>query len=115
MGPGRPRGRPSCPGSAVSSGFDVRRIVVAPGDERAFDDAEWRDSLVVVASGALELECSSGARRRFRRGDVLWLTGLPLRALRSCGGGPAVLLAISRAVGDEFPDERPSHDRGRQR
>jgi hypothetical protein len=30
------------------------------------------------------------------QGDVLWLTGLPLRALRNPGPDAAVLVAISR-------------------
>ena len=76
--------------------FRVRRIVVAPGAERPYDEAEWKDSLVVVESGRLELECDTGCRRRFGRGDMLWLIGLPLRALRNHGAVPTVLVAVSR-------------------
>jgi hypothetical protein len=77
-------------------GFHVRRIVFAPGAERRFVEAEWRDALVVVESGKLELECSSGRRRRYGRGAMLWLIDLPLRALRNRGAVPTVLLAVSR-------------------
>ena len=63
--------------------FQVRRIVVAPGAERPYDEAEWKDALVVIESGKLELESRSGNRSRFDRGDVLWLIGLPLRVLRN--------------------------------
>jgi hypothetical protein len=77
--------------------FHVRRVVVAPGDERSYDESEWRDSLVVVESGRIELECRGGHRRRFGRGDVLWLIGLPLRALHNCGRVPTVLVAVSRS------------------
>lgn len=76
--------------------FDIRRIVVAAGSERAFDEAEWRDALVVIERGAIELECVGGSRRRFRSGDVLWLTGLPLCALHNREREPAVLVAVSR-------------------
>jgi hypothetical protein len=77
--------------------FDVRRIVVAPGAERPFDEAEWRDTIVVVESGRLELECLSGSRFGFGCGDVLWLIGLPIRALHNRGRAPTVLLAVSRS------------------
>jgi hypothetical protein len=76
--------------------FDVRRIVFAPGTERPYDEAEWRDSIVVVESGRLELECCSGGSRGFGRGAVLWLIGLPLRVLRNAGSTPTVLVAVSR-------------------
>ena len=79
-----------------ASDFRIRRIVVAPGAERAYDEAEWRDAIVVVESGRLELECSGGTSRGFRRGDVLWLIGLPLRALRNRGAVPTVLVVVSR-------------------
>jgi hypothetical protein len=88
--------RPEFLGRRVPAGFQVRRIVVAPGAERPYDEEEWRDAIVVVESGRIELECSCGGRRRFGGGDVLWLIGLPLRVLRNRGPVPAVLLAVSR-------------------
>ena len=78
------------------AGFDIRRIVVAPGSERPYDEAEWADTLVVVEAGTLELESRSGNRCGFGRGDVLWLIGLPLRALRNRGAVPTVLVAVTR-------------------
>ena len=76
-------------------------VTVAPGGERAYDEAEWRDALVIVEWGEIELECLGGSRHRFRCGDVLWLMGLPLRVLRNRGPAPAVLRAVSRRS-DEF-------------
>jgi hypothetical protein len=76
--------------------FELRVVTVAPGHRRDYDQAEWRDALVVVERGELELECLGGSRRCFRRGDVLWLEGLPLRALHNRGPEPAVLAAVSR-------------------
>jgi quercetin dioxygenase-like cupin family protein len=77
-------------------GFEVRAVEVEPGGHRVYHAAEWRDALVVVSCGEIELECRSGARHRFKRGDLLWLTALPLRAFHNRGGEPALLVAVSR-------------------
>jgi hypothetical protein len=76
--------------------FEVRRVAVAPGRARPYDTAEWRDALVVVEQGRIELECLGGCRLTFERGAVLWLTGLPLRALHNRGPEPAVIAAFTR-------------------
>jgi quercetin dioxygenase-like cupin family protein len=76
--------------------FERRTVTVEPGCERPYDPAEWFDSLVVVQDGEVELHGHSGELARFKRGDVLWLTGLPVRALRNPGPDPAVLVAVSR-------------------
>ena len=77
-------------------GFDVRAVCVEPGGHRIYNRVEWGDAVVVVASGELELECLHGTTRGFKCGDVLWLTGLPLRTLRNRGPEPVLLLAVSR-------------------
>jgi hypothetical protein len=76
--------------------FVVRTVAVAPGAVRPYDEAEWRDALVLVRAGAIELECRAGGCRSFREGELLWLTGLPLRALHNRGEEAAVLVAVSR-------------------
>ena len=78
------------------AGFDFRTVEVEIGIDRIYNEAEWRDSLVVVARGEIELESVSGDACRFGCGAVLCLVGLPQHALRSRGGEPAVLVAISR-------------------
>jgi hypothetical protein len=78
------------------SGFEIRTVEVEVGIERIYNEAEWRDALVVVTHGVIELESVGGDASRFERGAVLCLVGLPLRALRSRGTEPAVLVAISR-------------------
>jgi hypothetical protein len=83
--------------------FVVRAVAVAPGSRRVYDDAEWRDAIVVVKRGEIELECTSGVSHRFRRGDLLWLTGLPLRALHNRGREPTLLVAVSRSMSSETP------------
>jgi hypothetical protein len=76
--------------------FGVRVVEVPPGGERPYDGAEWTGALVVVGRGEIELDCRDGDRPRFAGGAVLWLGGLPVRALRNPGAVPAVLVAISR-------------------
>jgi hypothetical protein len=58
---------------------------------------EWRDALVVVGRGEVELEFAGGARRRFACGAVLCLARLSLRTLRNPGAEPALLVAVTRA------------------
>jgi hypothetical protein len=76
--------------------FERRTVSIAPGCTVAYDSLAWRDALVVVRRGEIELECVHGACRRFQRGDVLWLVGLSLRALHNRGREPAVLAAVVR-------------------
>ena len=96
----RRRGRRRWQAQSLPAAFRARAVTLPPGGTRPYDEADWRGALVVVSRGEVELECLGGARRRVARGDVLWLTGLPLRALHARGPGPAVLLAISRRAGE---------------
>ena len=84
-------------GRRVPDEFDVRRIVVAPGRRAAVRRVRVARTRSSSSSRArIELECRGGRRRGFRRGDVLWLIGLPLRALHNRGPVPTVLVAVSR-------------------
>ena len=76
--------------------FAVHAVGLAPGGEHAYDAAEWRDALVLVERGEVELECAGGSHERFTAGDVIALAGLPLRTLRNRGTEPALLVAVSR-------------------
>ena len=51
---------------------------------------------MVVKRGEVDIECRAGGRMRFVAGDMLWLTGLPLRALKNEGPEPVVLVSVSR-------------------
>jgi quercetin dioxygenase-like cupin family protein len=90
-------GRLSFFGRRLPPAFAVRAVRLAPGRAAVFHEAAWRDALVVVERGEIELECASGVRLRCRCGDVLWLTGLSVRALRNPGAEVAVLGAVSRS------------------
>ena len=76
--------------------FAFRAVALEAGGERIYDEAEWRDALVVVTLGEIELEAVNGDSCRLGRGSVLCLVGLPLRALRCRGAEPTVLVAVSR-------------------
>ena len=71
--------------------FERRIVSVPPGGALEYDVADWRDALVLVVRGEIEL-----GRERFARGAVLSLAGLPLRALYNRGAEPAELIAVRR-------------------
>lgn len=83
-------------GRLLPPGFDMAVVIVDPGDSRAYRETDWRDALVVVERGKIQLEASGGGRRDFATGDVLCLVGLSLRALHNPGPEPTVLVAVSR-------------------
>jgi hypothetical protein len=80
--------------------FAARTVVLNPGSSLPFAAADWNDALIVIESGELEVETTSGLRRRFGAGEILWFAGLNLRVLRSHGAEPAVLKAVSRGRRD---------------
>ena len=96
-------------GRPLPPAFVRREVVLAPDAERAYVGAEWRDALVVVEQGSIELVGLSGARRRLECGAILWLWDLPLRALRNPGSVNTRIVAISRRP-DEFRSRQPSLD-----
>jgi hypothetical protein len=83
-------------GRPPPSPFELWMVTLGPGHALPYDQAEWRDAVVVVEAGEVELECEGGGRQRFLAGDVLCLRGLPLRALRNPWPEPAVLVAVTR-------------------
>ena len=71
--------------------FERRTVSVPPGGELEYDEADWRDALVLVVRGEIDV-----GGRRFRRGAVLSLAALPLRAVHNRGAEPAELVAVRR-------------------
>jgi hypothetical protein len=80
----------------VSPAFELRLVTVEAGCERAYDEREWVGAIVVVERGAIDLDCVRGASTSFQQGAVLFLVGLPLRALVNRGIEPALLSAVAR-------------------
>jgi hypothetical protein len=95
-------------GSEEPARFVRRRFVLDPGMSCPSDDAQWRDAIVLVERGDVDLECTAGGRRRFSAGAVLWLAGIRLRALHNVGIEPVVLVAVSR----RRPGADPGSDEG---
>lgn len=83
-------------GRPLPAAFRLRLTVVLPGATCSYDEAEWTGALVVVEHGEIDLDARDGSRCRFVTGDILWLAGLPLRALHNRGDEPALLSAVSR-------------------
>ena len=73
-------------------------LILAPGRALAYDPEEWRDAIVFVTAGQIELECENGLVERFGRGCIICLADLALRAIRSTGTTPARLVSISRRL-----------------
>lgn len=73
-----------------------RTVVIVAGSALDVDETQWRDALVVVESGEVEVETSSGLRHRFGPGQMMWFTGLSLRTLHNFGPEAVVLTAVSR-------------------
>jgi hypothetical protein len=83
-------------GRPLGPSFRARVVTIAAGARLPYVESDWRDALVVVEAGAVELECREGSSRRFSCGNVLWLTGLGLVAVHNRGEVAAVLMAVSR-------------------
>jgi hypothetical protein len=90
------RGRLSFLRGDLPSSFVLWMVTLGPGDALPYDEAVWRDAVVVVEAGEIELVCLGGGRQRFVAGDVLRLSGLPLRTLRNPWPEPVVLVAVAR-------------------
>src|SRR4051794_10289831 len=88
-------------GRSLSPRFALLAVTIPPGTRRPYDADEWRDTLVLVETGEIELECTRGGRRRFGSGALLPLGALSLRALYNPGLEPVRLTAVSRSVRDD--------------
>jgi hypothetical protein len=87
------------------SGFERRLVRIPAGGDHAYDESEWRDELVIVVCGTIELEGLTGGRWPFERGAILWLQDLPLRALHNPGDQAAILMTVSRPM-NSGPSQR---------
>jgi len=92
------RERPASDPDPVCRRFKVRHLTIAGGRDLAFDEAEWRDAIVVVERGSLDIECLGGNRSTFATGAVLCLDRLSLRTLHNAGKVPVVLFAVTRGI-----------------
>jgi hypothetical protein len=80
------------------NGFERRLVRLEPESELLYRESEWTDELVIVVCGTLELEGRSGRRWTFRKGSIIWLQELPLRAIHNPTGATTILMAVSRPI-----------------
>ena len=83
-------------GTCCSDRIEVSIRILYAGTETAYHPDDWKDSIVEIESGAVEIKTRDGATLEFRSGDVFWLAGLPVRALHNRGDIPAVLVTATR-------------------
>jgi quercetin dioxygenase-like cupin family protein len=81
---------------SVSTRFETRVIDLEPSDVVADEAARWDEAIIFVTEGEIEVQCVAGARRRFRRGDVLTFALFPGCIVKAVGVERARLLAIWR-------------------
>jgi quercetin dioxygenase-like cupin family protein len=91
-----PEARLSFLGRPPPPGFTLDVITIQPGATRPFVTTDWCDAMVVVEQGDVSLEAESGRIWHFALGDIVWLSGLPLRALHNHGDEPVLLSAVRR-------------------
>jgi glyoxylate utilization-related uncharacterized protein len=80
----------------AQSTFPRRTIELQPSAVLSDDGVNWEQAIVFVTAGEIELVCATGARARFRAGDILCLAPFANRTVRNSGTEPARLLAIWR-------------------
>jgi quercetin dioxygenase-like cupin family protein len=85
--------------SCIGPQFDIRTVALEPGGSLVYHEDEWRDALVTVERGEVELEMACGRSTVFQQGDLLWLQGLPLARIHNRGDERTVLVAASRNRG----------------
>jgi quercetin dioxygenase-like cupin family protein len=90
-------------GRSPPPGFALDVITIEPGATRPFVNTDWCDALVVLEQGEVALEAESGRVWHFVPGDVVWLSGLPLRALHNHGDEAVVLSAVRRRAAPAAP------------
>ena len=83
-------------GTPLPRWVNRREVCIEPGAARPYDEAEWRDALVIVEAGEVTLECTRGGFTSFCGGDILWLVGVPLRTMHNLGPRRVVVVAVSR-------------------
>ena len=84
-------------GHAPPSGFRLLLVVIPPGGERRCDTDEWREALVVIERGSVELRTVGAGRLALPRGSVLSIDRLRRSRMHNRGGTAAILAVVTRA------------------
>ena len=81
-----------------STTCEKRIVELAAEATLSYESSQWRDTVVFVLAGEVEIECVDGERRCFKRGATLVFSPLPIRTIRNPATRPTRLLAINRRV-----------------
>jgi hypothetical protein len=84
-------------GGRLPHGFTRSVVTIDVGGSLSCGSATWRDALVIVARGAIDVETSDGTRMRFLAGAVLTVADLPLSRLHNGGTEAAELVTVRRS------------------
>ena len=86
----------STDGLAFVLGPDVGCLRFSAGESRTINADEWREALVLVQEGTLEVRCSAGETARFATGSVLCLDRVPAGSVSAGADGAVVLVKHRR-------------------
>jgi hypothetical protein len=86
--------------------FERRTVEIAVGAELGPDDGAWRDEIVSIEAGALDIVAPDGTVLHLDTGAVLFLDGVAHVALRAAGDVPTVLAAVRRRRPETGPAPR---------
>jgi hypothetical protein len=84
-------------GRDVPTGFRRSVIRLAPGASVSCSDPSWRDALLVLGQGEIEVRTPSGSTGRFSTGAVIAVADIPLSVVHVVGLEPAVLAAVRQS------------------
>lgn len=71
-------------------------MIIDPGCAQPYEEPDWRDALIEIDHGQIEIELRGGTRHRLITGDLFWLRDLPVRMVHNVGPDPAVLVSLTR-------------------
>jgi hypothetical protein len=80
----------------LPTGFARSVIRLAPGTSLSCSEPLWRDALLVLGQGEVEIRTPDGSAGRFSTGAVMTVADVPLSVVHAVGREPAVLTAIRR-------------------
>ncbi len=84
-------------GRDLPTGFRRSVIRLAPGAFLSCSDPSWRDALLVLGQGEIEVRTPDGSTGRFSTGAVIAVADIPLSVVHAVGLEPAVLAAVRQS------------------
>jgi len=93
---------------ALPPGFERRTVTIAAGDVLPPHITCWRDAIVSIEQGEMEMIGPGGEVLRLGAGALLLLDGVEHVEVRNIGAEPLVLAAISRRESDPRSPGGPS-------